>query len=406
MQTKASTSKEPESAKSEHALKSAQSLKEHLTRVRREIHSNPELSFHENKTAALVASELKAMGLNPKTGVGGTGVTCEVGPGNGPTILIRCDMDALPIEEANDAPYCSKNHGVMHACGHDVHTTCGIGAAMILIANPPKRGKVRFLFQPAEESVNEHGKSGATMMLDDGAGDGADGVIGLHVFPNLPVGSIAVRSGPVLAACDSFDITIRGTGSHGAFPELGVDPLVLASHAIQSVQTIVSRRRSALDPLVVTLGGIKSSTYRPNIVPEYVEITGTARYFNPDFRTFMQEELNRALSVVEAFGGTYDLKYVGENPALVNDQKLVDVVKAVGIKVLGNDCVVEAPMVMGADDFSFMSARLPGCYFLLGGLMPDGIRALHTPTFDVNEDAIPFGAAMLAECATAFVEGE
>lgn len=403
MQTK--TTKGLDSTQLAESLKKAHSLKDQLVKVRRAIHSNPELSFQETKTAALVAAELKAIGLKPKSGVGGTGVTVEIGPGNGPTLLIRCDMDALPIEEANETNYCSKNVGVMHACGHDMHTTCGIGAATLLAKNPPKRGLVRFLFQPAEESVNEEGKSGATMMLEDGAGEGADGVIGLHVFPNLPVGSIAVRSGPVLAACDSFEITIHGTGSHGAFPELGVDPLVLASHAIQSVQTIVSRRRSALDPLVVTLGGIKSSTYRSNIVPEHVEITGTARYFNPELSKFVEAELNRALSVVEAFGGSYDLKYISENPALINDAKLSESVKAVASRMLGEDCVFEAPMVMGADDFSYMSAKHPGCYFFLGVLMPDGIRSLHTPTFDANEDALPYGAALLAECARSFVEG-
>lgn len=402
MQTKSSGG--VESSVSSQSLKSAQSLKDQLVKIRREIHSNPELSFQESKTAALVAAELTAIGLKPKTGVGGTGVTVEIGPGAGPTLLVRCDMDALPIEEANNASYCSKNIGVMHACGHDMHTTCGIGAAMLLKNNPPKKGLIRFLFQPAEESINAEGKSGATMMLEDGAGEGANGVIGLHVFPNLPVGTVAVRSGPVLAACDSFEITIHGTGSHGAFPELGVDPLVLASHAIQSVQTIVSRRRSALDPLVVTLGGIKSSTYRPNIVPEHVEITGTARYFNPELSAFVQEELKRALSVVEAFGGRYDLKYHCENPALVNDVKLSETVKTVASKMLGNDCVAEAPMVMGADDFSFMSAKHPGCYFFLGVMMPDGIRSLHTPTFDANEDALPYGAALLAECAREFVE--
>lgn len=386
-------------------LQRARALAGLISEYRRQIHSHPELSFQESETAKLVCQVLSKAGYDVRPGVGGTGVVAEIGEGR--TIAIRADMDALPIQETNEVPYCSKIEGVMHACGHDAHTACALGAAQLIAeryaSDRPPQGCVRFVFQPAEETVNADGKSGAGLMIECGAIDNAEGVLALHVFPNIAPGLIAVKDGPLLAACDSFDIKIKGTGCHGAYPQLGVDAIVVASHVVQAIQTIVSRRKSALDPAVITLGGIRSTTYRHNIVSEEVELTGTVRYFDNNLHELLKMEIEKACRVAEGLGGSYELRYTQDNPPLVNDSQLTNVVKAVARRLLGPDAVKEASLEMGADDFSFLSQHSPGCYFLLGAQIGDVPRSLHTSTFDVNEDALPIGAAMLAAAALQFL---
>lgn len=386
----------------DRTIKAAKELKEKLVGYRREIHSHPELSFQENATAKLAAAAMSKLGYDVRPGVGGTGVVAELGSGR--TVIVRADMDALPIQEKNETDYASKNPGVMHACGHDVHVSCALGAAELLAKNPPAQGKVRFIFQPAEEMVNDDGKSGAVLMIEQGVTDGAECVVALHVYPHLPAGQIAVKTGPMLAACDSFDITLRGTASHGAHPEQGIDAIVLASHVVQSVQNIISRRKSALEPAVITLGGIKSATFRPNIVADQVHLTGTARYFDKALGKLICEELHRACRIAEALGGSYEMKYVHDNPAVVNDPQITNIVRLVATKLLGKENVHESTLEMGAEDFSFMTEALPGCFFFLGtGVEGKPPCMLHSPTFDVNEDAIPLGAALLAESVYQFL---
>lgn len=380
----------------------AKQIHEDLLRYRRHIHANPELSFEETKTAEFVAETLKNFGLKPIVGVGGTGVIVDIGEGE--TVAIRADMDALPIQELNDIPHCSKNKGVMHACGHDVHTACGLGAAQLLAASPPANGCIRLVFQPAEEATNSDGISGAGLMIKDGALGGVKRVVALHVFPELETGKIALRSGPLLAACDKFDIKIQGKGSHGAWPELGVDSVVVACQVVQAIQTIVSRRISALEPAVVTIGGIKSSTYRSNIVADSVELTGTVRYFHQETQQIIRREIENACRLAETMGGSYELYYITENPAVVNDAAVVSTVDRVASEMLGQDNVVEADMKMGAEDFSFMSEKFPSCFICLGAQLPGPVRFLHTATFDINEDALPVGAALLAASALALLD--
>lgn len=379
----------------------AKEIKDDLVRYRRHIHANPELSFEECKTAEYVADNLRKFGLTPSVGVGGTGVTVEIGEGD--TVVIRADMDALPIEELNEMDHCSKNKGVMHACGHDVHTACALGAAQILAANPPTNGRIRIIFQPAEEATNDDGLSGASLMINDGALEGAKRVVALHVFPELATGKIALRSGPLLAACDKFDIKVQGKGTHGAWPELGVDAVVVASQIVQAIQTIVSRRISALDAAVITIGGIKSSTYRSNIVADSVELTGTVRYFQPETQTIIRKEIENACSLATIMGGSYELHYISENPAVINDADVVAVVDQVASEMLGKENIEEATMKMGAEDFSFLSEKYPSCFICLGVQIPGPLRFLHTATFDINEDALPIGAALLASSALALL---
>ncbi len=379
-------------------FESATKLRDELVENRRYIHAHPELSFEEHKTVDFVRDRLLEMGLQPRIFANGIGVTAEIGT-DGPIVGIRADMDALPIEEENDVDYKSSNRGVMHACGHDVHTACALGAARLLVQTPPAHGRVRLIFQPAEESTNADGKSGAMLLLEEGAFDGVKSVVGLHVFPELPTGLIALRDGPFLAACAKFNIEIRGQGCHGAFPQEGVDAIVLASYVIQAIQTIISRRKSALDPAVVTIGGIKSNSYRANIVCELVEMLGTARYFREETADVIQAELEKCCQIVEGLGGSYSLNFRRESPALVNSRQIVETVSDVAAKMLGPEAVVEAPMEMGAEDFSFVSAKYPSCFFALGTKLNDRPRKLHTATFDIDESAMPIGAAILAASA-------
>ena len=382
----------------------AQKFEARIRDLRRAIHEHPELSFHESKTAELVAKTMKDLGYRVKPGVGATGVTAEIG--KAPFIGIRADMDALPIEEDPGNQCVSKVKGVMHACGHDAHTACGLGAAMILKemieggqGKEKIKGGVRFLFQPAEEQTNADGKSGATLMMQDGALQGLSGLFGLHVFPQVPVGIVGLRDGALLAACDTFEIKIKGKGCHGGYPQEGIDAVVLASQVVQTIQTIVSRRKSALSPAVLTLGGIKSSTYRPNIVSDEVDICGTVRYFDPALSDMIKTELTRAVSIVEPMGGSFEMTYINENPALINDPSMVAIARRAAEKVLGEKSTFEPTLQMGAEDFSFYCEKIKSCFIVLGVEMEGPSRAIHTPQFDIDEKALPLGAAMLAECA-------
>ncbi|HEY9870082.1 MAG TPA: amidohydrolase [Candidatus Obscuribacterales bacterium] len=388
---------------SEHqdTLARAKALQPKLVKLRRHIHAHPELSFKERETAKLITDTLFELGYDIRLGVGGTGVVGEIGEGR--TVIIRADMDALPIQEANACNYASKNNGVMHACGHDVHVTCALGAAMLLAQTRPRSGRVRFLFQPAEETVNEDGKSGAVLVIESGATHDAEGIIALHVDPRLPVGKIAASEGPQLAACDSFDLTIRGVGTHGAFPETGVDAVVLACNVVQALQTIVSRRTAPLSPVVLSIGGMRSQTYAHNIVAEEVELAGTVRYFDTALHAFLREEIEKTVGIVEALGGSYELRYNQDNPPVNNDPQLTNLIRFVGRRMLGSENVMPAGPEMGSEDFSFLSQHMPGCFFRLGTLIEGSPRRLHTPTFDIDESAIPIGAAMLAEAAMQFL---
>ena len=383
-------------------LQRAKALRERLVEIRRAIHRQPELGFQEFKTAQLVADTLTGLGVRVETGVGLTGVVGYLGEG-GPTIALRADMDALPIQELNDVPYASQVPGVMHACGHDAHVACLLGAAMLL-AEMELKGRVRFFFQPSEEGQDEEGKSGATRMVEAGVMDGVDAVVSLHTHVDTLAGTIGLLPGPMMAAADTFRAAILGQACHGAYPHKGTDAIVLAAQVIMAVQTIVSRRIRPLDSGVITVGTIQGGT-KTNIVADRVELAGTIRSFEAEIRQQLFDELERACGLARALGGDYELEIFPGYPATVNDAALTKFVRQVGIDLLGPDKVGEADAEMGAEDFSFLAAHAPGCYFRLGVGFPDQEpRRGHNPYFDVNEDALPVGAAVLAEVACRYLE--
>lgn len=385
----------------------AQALAPELTRLRRDFHSNPELGFQEVRTAALVADTLNKIGaIDVRTGVGITGVVGDMGKNEGPTIAIRADMDALPIHEQNEVAYRSQNDGVMHACGHDAHTAMLLGAAQLLRQDMLENewmGNIRFLFQPSEEAFDENGVSGATAMIDDGALDGVDAVIALHVWSTSPAREVYLHDGISLAAVDSFDAWVRGDGGHGAYPHTGSDPLAMLAPVLNSLYTIPSRRINPLSPAVVSLGQIEGGKIH-NVIPNEVYLKGTIRSFDAEVREQLWREIERALKLSEELGGSYDLKITKGYPAMYNDPQINLWLRDVAIDLTGASSVQDIPFGMGAEDFAYMTHQKKGAMFMLGAAIADGVaREHHTAGFDIDESVLPLGSAILAETARRFV---
>jgi amidohydrolase len=375
-------------------LDRAQNLQDQLVAWRREIHRHPELGFRETRTAQLVAGGLESLGYRVRRGVGRTGIVGERGEGP-PILAIRADMDALPLQEENEVEYASQVPGVMHACGHDAHTAIALGAATLL-AGESFPGTVRFLFQPAEEVSDDEGLSGAPRMVEDGAMDGVEVILALHVDASLPTGEVAMQAGPSSAGVDSFWATITGQGSHGAYPHKGIDPIHLAAHAVLALHGIVSRRVNPFDPAVVSLGSIQGGRAN-NVIPEHVEIAGTIRYENQGVQELLHREIERALEITRALGGEYALRIeIGSLP-VVNDPAVVDLLTRVSQELLGVDSICPREKGMGAEDFSTFTALAPGAMFRLGCRIDGDERKGHNPRFDVDERCLPIGAAILAE---------
>lgn len=391
-------------------LDKAQSLAEEMVRLRRDIHSHPELAFQEVRTSQLVADTLREIGgITVRTGVGKTGVVGEIGNDDGPTIGIRADMDALPIIEATNASYVSQNEGVMHACGHDAHTAILLGVAHLLkqeFASGALKGKVRFLFQPAEESNGGFHQSGAPMMIDDGALDGVDQTIALHVDSTMPLGKIGLREGSSSAAVDSFKGWITGTGGHGAYPHQGTDPLWMLIPVMSALHGIVARRINPMHPAVMSLGVVRGGTVS-NVIPAEVYLEGTLRSFDPQVREQLIEEVEKSLAVARALGGDYRIEIERGYPAGYNDPKVTGWLTGTISDLVGAQAIDSTRSGMGAEDFSYMAQRAPGAMFMLGAAIGDETkRAHHTPIFDIDERALPIGAAVLAETARRYLAGE
>ncbi len=357
---------------------------------------HPELGFQETRTAARVAEILEPLGYRVRTGVGRTGVVAERGEGHS-IVAIRADMDALPIQEANDVPYASQVPGVMHACGHDAHVAIALGVATLL-AQETFPGTVRFLFQPAEEVGDAEGISGAPRMVEDGAMEGVDTVLALHVDGFLPVGDITVGTGPISAGVDSFFATITGKGGHGAYPHTVVDPIYIAGHVILALHGIVSRRLHPTTPAVVSVGSIHSGEAE-NVIPEQVELSGTIRYMENEVRDEIHAEIERALTVARTLGGDYTLRFQCGGQPVINDAQVATLIQQIGGELLGKEHVRPHKTEMGAEDFGAFSDLAPGTMFMLGCRIEGDEREPHNPRFDIDERCLPLGAAILAETA-------
>ena len=385
-------------------LKQSHAISEELIEWRRDFHMHPELGFELHRTSKIVADELEKMGYRVKRGVGKTGVVADIGEG-GKMIAIRADMDALPILEMNDSEYISQNKGAMHACGHDSHTAMALGAALLLSKeNLP--GRVRFLFQPCEETADEEGKSGAQRMSAEGAMDGVDYVIAQHVDPSKPVGTIGINAGPCSGGVDSWYGVITGKGGHGAHPNKTVDPFYLLAHVILALNGIVSRRLNPFEPAVVSIGSI-SGGFTENVIPESVKLTGTLRYTSEEVHQQIHTEIRRAFEVAKALGGAYDLNFQIGGPPMVNDRLVSDVIEKTGQDLLGVENVSEIEKTLGAEDFGSFMEHAPGAMFTLG-TQKEGHEEflLHHPKFDIDERAMPIGTAILAETAIRFLKQE
>lgn len=380
-------------------LARAKELKGELIRLRRTIHRHPELGFREVKTATLIAETLESLGIKVQTGVAKTGVIGYLGEG-APVLAIRADMDALPIQELNEVPYRSQVPGVMHACGHDAHVAVALGAAMLL-EEMELEGEVRFLFQPSEERFDEEGKSGAMRMVEEGAMEGVGAILALHVDSETESGVVKISPGPMAAAEDSFEATIMGRGCHGAHPHRGVDPIFLAGEVILAIQGIVSRRIDPVKQAVISIGSIHGGTAE-NIIPGEVELTGTIRSFEQGVREQLHTELEKAFQVARALGGDFRLTIEEGYPVMVDEAKMAALTREVAIDLLGEEKVWPKEPSMGAEDFSYFLAQAPGAMFRLG-IKRGEMRPGHSPHFDLDEEALPIGAAILAESARRYL---
>ncbi|WKZ59825.1 MAG: M20 family metallopeptidase [Cyclobacteriaceae bacterium] len=367
--------------------------------MRRHIHANPELSYQEFNTAKYVATQLKSFGITPTEGVATTGVVAEI-KGKNPdkkTIALRADMDALPIHEANEVPYKSKNAGVMHACGHDVHTSSLLGTARILneIKNEFE-GTVRLIFQPGEEK----NPGGASFMIKEGVLENPKpaSIIGQHVFPLLPVGKIGFREGMYMASSDEIFLRVIGKGGHGATPELTIDPVVIASHIIIALQQVISRNASPKQPTVLTFGKVVADG-ATNIIPNEVTIAGTFRAMDETWRKEgLQKIKTMAETLAESMGGKCEVKISHGYPFLQNNPEVTKRIRQAAEAYVGKENVVDIDLTLGSEDFAYYSQAIPASFYRLGTRNDaKGITSyVHTPTFNIDEDALSIGPGLMA----------
>ena len=390
-------------------LQMAFDLEDRLIQWRRDFHMYPELGFKEYRTSKRVLEELNRLNIETTPGVGGTGVVGLLRGGQkGKTIALRADMDALPITEENEIPYRSKNPGVMHACGHDAHTSILLGAASILArSREPLAGNVKFIFQPAEE-ISE---GGASTLIHQGVlkKPPVHAIVGLHLLPKFPSGIVAIKEGIVTAATDKLEIHIVGKSGHAARPYEAVDSIVIASQIIGSIQAIVTRETDALDPKVVSIGRISGGEAH-NVIAKEVTMSGTIRTFSKETRYRIHKLIKRrCVSIARDMGARADVNITRGNPPQVNHSGLFNVLKAAFLESLGKERVIEYPNPsLGGEDFAFYSEKVPGFFFLLGcgNNKGEGNNPLHSSRFDFDEAILTVGAAAMACCARALTESK
>lgn len=375
---------------------------ENTVRLRRHLHENPELSFCEFETAKYIATELRAIGIEPIEGIAGTGLLALI-KGNNPekrTLALRADIDALPIVEQNNISYKSKNEGVMHACGHDVHTASLLGAAKILNSLKNEfEGTIKLIFQPAEEKA----PGGASVMIAEGVLENpqVDAIIGQHVAPNIPVGKIGFREGMYMASTDEIYMKIIGKGGHGAAPHQAIDPIVVASHIIVALQQIISRNRNPAFPSVLTFGKFIAEG-ATNIIPNEVYIEGTFRCMDEDWRAEGLEKMQKmAEGMAEAMGAKCEFWLVNGYPFLQNDPDLTKEMRAFATDYVGSENIVNLDLWMGGEDFAYYSQKVSACFYRLGTRNEELgiISGVHTSTFNIDEKALEIGPGLMAYMA-------
>lgn len=388
-------------------------LQSQLVQWRRQIHRFPELGFKEILTAEFIIQKLQEWGIEHQTGIAKTGVVAIIrgsqqqpsSTSKLPVLAIRADMDALPIQEANQVDYRSQHEGIMHACGHDGHVAIALGTAYYLSQNRDNfSGTIKIIFQPAEE-----GPGGAQPMIEAGVlkNPDVDAIVGLHLWNNLPLGTVGVRSGALMAAVECFHCTIYGKGGHGAMPDQTIDSIVVASQIVNALQTIVARNINPLESAVVTVGEFHAGTAL-NVIADSAKISGTVRYFSPDLEGTIENRIAAIIrGVCQSHGATYDLDYWQLYPSTVNDGAMAELVRAVAAEVVETPLgVVPECQTMGGEDMSFFLQEVPGCYFFLGSANPDRNLAYphHHPRFDFDEMALGMGVEMFVRCTERFLE--
>ena len=369
----------------------AQDLPE-LLELRRHLHAHPELSGEEHQTAALVAGELRQLGWSVREAVGRTGVVAELGPEQGPMVGLRVDMDALPVEERTGLPFASTRLGVMHACGHDLHTCIGLGVARVLAGLPELGARVRILFQPAEELAQ-----GAVWMRDAGAVEGLEALFGVHVVPDLPVGTVGIRRGCLTAAAGQLEILVQGESGHGARPHQSVDAVWMAAKVVTELQQAIARRLDALQPVVISFGKVEGGRAF-NVIADKVRLLGTVRCLDLQQHAALPAWIESEVQgICAGCGGSAEVRYRCIAPPVHNDSALTDLIEGCAIERLGRERVipVEKPS-LGAEDFAELLRDVPGMMLRLGVAGPDGCAPLHNGAFALDERSLGVGIEVLA----------
>ncbi|MDN5331927.1 MAG: hypothetical protein PWP45_1152 [Tepidanaerobacteraceae bacterium] len=365
--------------------------------LRRDFHAHPELGFEEVRTSKIVAEILEGLGLKVQKGIAKTGVVGLLDTGKpGPVVALRADMDALPVRDAKKVAYASKVKGVCHACGHDGHTAILLGAAMILSSMKDRfTGKVKFIFQPCEEQL----PGGAKPMIEAGVLDDpkVDNIFGLHLWTNYPIGTVGLKSGPLMASPDSFNIEIIGKGGHGSAPHETVDAVVVASQVVMALQTIVSRSVKPIESAVVSVGMLKAG-YNFNVIADTATITGTVRTYSEEVRNLIQRRMEEIVKgIAAAYGASYRIEYTRGYPAVITDEKITNYAMQIASEVVGSQNVIDAEPVMGGEDFAYYLQKVPGTFAFVGARNEEKgvVYPHHHPEFDIDEEALAIGVELM-----------
>ncbi|MEQ8757254.1 MAG: M20 family metallopeptidase [Coleofasciculus sp. G1-WW12-02] len=400
------TSSTPPTVNGSEIRREIRALESQLVEWRRRLHQHPELGFTEHLTSAFVSQKLQEWGIEHQTGIAQTGIVAIIkSDRTGPVLAIRADMDALPVQEENDVPYRSQHDGIMHACGHDGHTAIALGTAFYLSQHRQDfAGTVKFIFQPAEE-----GPGGAKPMIEAGVlkNPEVDAMIGLHLWNNLPLGTVGVRSGTLMAASERFQCKILGKGGHGAMPHQTLDAIVIGTQVVNALQTIVARNVDPIDSAVVTVGMFQAGTAF-NVIADSAHISGTVRYFNPQLGGYFSQRIEQVIAgICQSHGAQYELDYQPLYPPVINDSQIAELVRSVAAEIVETPTgIVPECQTMGGEDMSFFLEAVPGCYFFLGSANPSKDLAYphHHPRFDFDETVLAMGVELFVRCVEKFCQ--